>query len=246
MNKLFYYQIKGKENDSFNGNWAFPPLFSDVVEAKNKKEAKLLIDEEYGRKFPLRVLNKDLENNPFLLNIREVDQEKDQRTLNLFKYHKCIECETKFRIIDKYNDSQEYNKGSDFCTNKCSTTNRERNRTFDPTSNNKNKGSCFIYKITNKKTLLSYVGKTINPFTLRWYEHFYHGTGTKFHIAIQHSEITDWQFEVIEIVKTPKGFDQNDYNFERESYWINHFDVIDNGYNTLIPKKHKITKEKVA
>jgi len=46
------------------------------------------------------------------------------------------------------------------------------------------------------------------------------------------SKITDWIFEVIEVVKDKSKLD------ERESYYIKHYNSIKKGYNTL-----KVNKE---
>ena len=98
--KQFYYQVKGKDPSEYShSNWHWPPLFSGKVEADNKKQARLLIEDEYGRKFPLRVLSKDLEKEHYLLNIREIDS-NDVKTLSLFDLKECKECGCKFRVID--------------------------------------------------------------------------------------------------------------------------------------------------
>lgn len=227
----FYYQIKGKEPISGLGNWNWPPLFSGMVTADSKKHARCLIEDEYGRKFPLRVLKKDLENEHYLLNIREVSDD-DHKTLGLFEMRQCSECESKFRIIDKYNDEHETNKGAEFCSRNCAQLTKARTSYKTPTELDGN-GSAVIYKITNTKTELVYIGKTTQVFTLRWYQHFYQNGSCKFHEAINNSNLEDWTFEIIEIVKPSKSDVPGEYVRKREAYWIDYYDSIQNGYNSV-------------
>lgn len=230
--KDFYYQIKGREQASYGG-WAWPPVFSGKVSATNKKEAKKLIEEEYGRTFPLRVLSKDLDKENYLLKITEI-KDCDEKTRNLFAISECKQCGTKFRIIDKYNDHNETNKGAEFCSYKCQRENNDATRAPIPRDMlSVFGGSAFIYKIRNNKTNMVYIGKTTQVFTLRWYQHFYQSGSCKFHQAIKNSCLTDWDFQLIEIVKVEKGQNANDIVSNREAYWIGHYDSVENGYNTI-------------
>lgn len=229
----FYYQIKGKESETYGGGWAWPPLLSGKVEADNKKQAKALIEEEYGRKFPLRVLRKDIDNESYLLNVREIAKE-DEKTRNLFELNECQMCKTKFRIIDKYNDHNESNKGSDFCSSKCQREHIDKNRAPVPKDILLEQGgAAFIYRIRNVHTEKVYIGKTTQAFTLRWYQHFYQSGSCKFHEAIKNSKLTDWEFSLIELVEVPDGMTANDAVVKREAFWINHYNSVEDGYNTL-------------
>lgn len=230
--KMFYYQIKGKDESGFMGNWSWPPVFSGMVEAENKKKAKLLIDDEYGRKFPLRVLKKDIDEHHYLLNIKEVN-EGDERTIGLFELIECEQCNKKFRVIDKYNDFNENDKGRDFCSQSCKSRWYESNKTIKIPSNELSNGIAFIYQIKNKITGMSYIGKTTQVFTLRWYQHFYQHGDCKFHKAIKESKFSDWTFSVIEIVQNIDGEVNGETVKRREGYWISEFDSINNGYNSV-------------
>lgn len=243
--KEFYYQIKGKkgEEDLSGFNWVFPPIFTGKVVAKDKKEAKEVINEEYGKKFPLRVLRDDLESNEFLLSIEEI--KPDSHISKLFELQKCEQCENTFYVIDKYNDANCRNKGFTFCSEKCREDNGKvaQFRRMD-------QGALIdgavpvIYKITNKITGKVYIGKTSQVFTLRWYQHFFQYGTNKFHDAIKNSKFTDWMFEIEEIVVFPDHIkeqksiynymnDREKYILERERYWINHYNSIDEGYNSV-------------
>jgi hypothetical protein len=239
---FFYYQIKGKSPDTSEsfGNWTWPPLFSGKVEAANKKAAKILVDAEYGRKFPQRVLLKDLNTQPFLLHLREI-KEGDKRTLRLFETLPCIECSATFRIIDKYNDQHEFNKGAEFCSNACAQEHRNRNRVDTSAfEHNGRHGSGYIYKVTQISTNQSYIGKTCQAFTLRWYQHFFQSGDTAFHRAIKSSKVTDWGFSVLEIVQVSRGTDVDKFIAEREKHWITHFNTLNDGLNSVTPIKDTV------
>ena len=231
--KKFYYQIKIKDPDpcAFS-NWIWPPVLSDMVEAENKKEAKLFIDNEYSRKFPQRVLTKNLKDYEFLLHIREINKD-DLKTLSLFEIKHCEYCNGGFRVIDKYNNIHESNKGTKFCSEKCANSHYQENRTdkdFD--TGYYGVEQPVIYRILNIITGKSYIGKTTQIFTLRWYQHFFQPNSTKFHKAIKKSKLEDWTFSVIESVIIPDGEDKDKFIASRERFYINKFDSIKCGYNT--------------
>ena len=229
MSKLFYYQIKGKINKNneyglFDSNWSFPPIWSDVVQAENKKEAKTLIEEEYGRKFPLRVLQKDLDSNEFLLSVKEI--QADDR---LLKKRVCKACGEEFTLLQKYQVA-DVGGGPDYCSRYCYdiVINEERIQ-YHEEEMRKQLG--FIYKITNKKTGMCYIGQTRQIFTLRWYQHFYQMGSCKFHEAIRRSSYVDWTFETLEVIDV--GPDTQKILNERERHWIKFYDSVANGYNSI-------------
>lgn len=250
--KDFYYQIKGKTSEDQKNedtspfgssygsvqNWVFPPIFSGKVSAVDKKQAKLLIEEEYGRTFPLKVLAKDLASNEFLLSIQEIT-DKDARTQRLFQVNKCRQCDKEFKTIDLYNDMHETYKGGEFCSYICKNENykvqefiRNQERNMD-ISGNKNP---VIYKITNKTNNKCYIGKTTQVFTLRWYQHFFQSGNCKFHEAVRTCSVLDWTFEIIETVEIPVDIktlpEIEKIILERERHFINLYDSIENGYNS--------------
>jgi hypothetical protein len=237
----FYYQIKGKkgkDQESFN-NWVFPPIFSGKVTAENKKKAKEIIYDQYDQIFPLKVLNKDIDKHEFLLSIEEIKE--DSHISRLFEPQACIRCKKTFYVIDKYNDHNEKNKGFSYCSSICD----ELDKQFSQAIKNDYElvyggNKPLIYKITNKVTNKIYVGKTSQVFTLRWYQHFFQTGTNKFHDAIKASTLKDWQFEILEIVEFPQEIKESrefklleEYVFERERWWINHFNSIIEGYNSI-------------
>lgn len=228
----YYYQIKIQSQDQSSlSRWAFPPIFSGKVSANSKSEAKQLIEQEYERKFPLRVLEKNLANEPYLLNIQEISVD-DERTQGLFEFRNCLQCNQKFRVIDLYNDHNEIYKGKEYCSFHCKEVHRLENTEIKVDGWGRNSRP-IIYQITNIQNGLSYIGKTTQVFTLRWYQHFYQGGSCKFHQAIKDSKVEDWQFRVLEISIPPSGVDKDEYLACRERFWIEKLDTIDNGYNSL-------------
>lgn len=245
--KEFYYQIKGKRSKKdpmrhsgiYGGtwNWVHPPLFCGKVSAKDKEDANEKINQLYGKKFPRRVAKKDLNSNEFLLHIEEIKENSYVSTL--FEEKKCEHCHRPYRMIDKYNDSHCDYKGWGYCSNHCKQQAYQIEQYRRKEMENNSMGGTrapVIYKITNKSTKKVYVGKTNQVFTLRWYQHFFQGEKSKFHQAINSTKVTEWVFEVIEIVSIPddlkKNLDIEKYILSRELHWINHYDSINNGYNS--------------
>ncbi len=247
----YYYQIKGKRNEKDGladfSNWVFPPIYSGKVEAKDKKEAKKLIDEEYDKVFPLRVLKKDLDSNDFILKIEEIN-ESTPNIKRLFEIKKCDHCSNQYTIIEKYNDHNCKSKGNGFCSDKCrddahALAQYKRNEEYNLNaiiSNNSNNYP-IIYKITNKITGKSYIGKTTQVFTLRWYQHVFQGGDTKFHQELRSYPFTAWTFEVIEIIVLPEDIrtinEINQYVTKIESDYIGKYNTITEGYNSVISNK---------
>ena len=243
----FLFQIKGKRGEPTAGfyggdsNWSFPPIWQDKVKANNAKEAKLIIEELYGKKFPLRVLAKDLESNEFLLSIKEI-KDTDYYTKKLFENTECTHCKSSFKIIEKYQLGASNYGGRDFCCSECAEKEREKNRI--PMIDFKESVAIHeyvIYKITNKETNQCYIGQTKQAFTFRWYQHFYQTKDVKFHEAITSFPVTAWMFEVIEVIQIPeeikydKAAIRNLIN-TKETEYIRKFNSIKNGYNSVKSK----------
>lgn len=227
----YYYQIKSKDTseDGYRcGTWSWPPLFSGMVTSDTKKLAHDEINEQYNRKFPLRVLSKDLDTNDFLLNIREIKAD-DHHTRRLFEVQTCKQCNGQFKVIEKY--EQNSGGGFEFCSSECS--HKYNNIAYESRDRD---GKSVIYRITNKTTNMIYIGKTRQSFTLRWWQHITNPGECKFHTALRRSPLTDWIFEVIEIVTIPE--DLKDISMidailcERESEHISMHNSIEAGYNT--------------
>jgi hypothetical protein len=105
----------------------------------------------------------------------------------------------------------------------------------------KNDTKNVIYKITHKPSGKCYIGKTEKSFSSRWASHFTQGlwaNGNKFKDAINSSNIADWLFEIVESVDKPCDLSK------KETYWINHYNSIEEGLNSTKSIGHKfITRD---
>lgn len=187
----FFFQIKGKSGpDAYSmGNWAWPPIWSDKVDALDHDDAKRKIEEMYGKKFPLRVLKKDLDSNDFLLSITMIT-EHDSYFKRMFDVQECKCCGIKFRVIQNYQIGNP-GGGMAYCSKECQRSHNEIEY-----YRNKEEGNGIhvpvIYRIHNKTTNKSYVGKTKQAFTFRWYQHIFQPKAdTKFYSEIEKTKITD-------------------------------------------------------
>lgn len=232
----FYYQIKGlKRGDEQNpSEWAWPPVFSGLVDAVDRKEARAKIEDEYGRQFPVRVLRKDIEQHSYLLHFREVDP-TDTYTLRRFQDTACLECGTIFKVIDKYNDFHSDNNSSDYCSARCAQDGRHR-KEVDYQLVSVGRIPPVIYSVRQKSTGMVYVGQTTQPFTLRWWNHISYPSECKFHAALKKYGLADWDFSVLEVIDYPEGVKgRAAFITDRERHWIDTFNSVAEGYNTVLP-----------
>lgn len=237
----FYYQIKGKQEQEeepasdWGSRWVWPPIFSGLISAPDKKAAKALIEEEYGRQFPLRVLKKDIDEHAYLLHIRIVDESMDY-IRSRFQQTACKECGAMFRLIDKYNDPHADHRGPEYCSAPCHSAGKFRDvQEFKLVAIGK--VPAVIYRVQQKSTGMAYVGQTIQPFTLRWWQHLTTLTDCKFHEAMRKIPLTDWDFSVLEVIAVPEEVtDKAAFITERERHWIEAMDSVSNGFNTVRPK----------
>lgn len=227
----FYYQIKGK---SKYGGWDWPPLVADKIEAKDKKQAKELIEELHDKTFTRG-------KGELLLHIREIAG-KNSHIHRLFKTVNCKKCGNEFRLIDKYMIGNE-GGGSEYCSGECWKEAHE----FGEYRIDYGSQKPIIYKITNKQTEMCYIGKTTQIFTLRWYQHFFQTGTTKFHQAITNTSVCDWVFEILEVIEFPEGCNSSQEKaaivFNKETEYIKRFNSIEKGYNSVTSIKQDITDD---
>lgn len=230
----YLYQIKCREMDErwievSGDKWHWPPVQTGKISAGNKKEAQNALEEMTGHALPMRVSAAKYDRTDFLLHLREI-KAGDDRTASLFLLRPCKECGQGFRVIDLYNDHCERYKGFDYCSYSCSQAQKER---LAINQESARAYGTVIYRIYNKQTQKSYIGRTSQAFTLRWWQHFAHPSGTPFHDAIKESNIEDWTFEIVERVE--KDADAA----AREQHWIDHYDALGaGGYNSAIALKN--------
>lgn len=89
----------------------------------------------------------------------------------------------------------------------------------------------YVYMITNKATMTSYVGKTIKPPLFRWWQHL------KVDGKFDGAKLTELVFQVLEIVyassQNSSKKENEDKLAQRERYFIDQFDLVENGYNKI-------------
>lgn len=219
------------------------------IEAQSQKEARKLIEEEFDCDMPSKIIKEDSIGSKYkyILKIFPPDTYWD-------KYwggtRVCPVCGNEFTIIDKINHFGD--KSIDCCSPDCDDVENQKNDFLKEEiyvkkliNEEKSIHQPCIYLISNLKTGKVYVGQTTQYSTFRWYQHFKNPySGSKFHNAILDHNLTDWSFQVIEIIndETLKEnnisfTDKSNYINKREQFWINHYDSIVNGYNTATANK---------
>jgi hypothetical protein len=237
--KEFYFDIKARENtegDSYS-KWGWPPVWSGKVEAEDSKEARKKVEEEYNRKFIMKD-GKNTQSEMFLLSLKPMSDYLAKR----FELVECCICGEAFTANEAYILGL---RDARFCSLNCKAEddqNRELKRLDESFEIGNLINPPVIYQIRNIKDNKVYIGKSIRSFTLRWWEHLkiakgYSNATNKFHAALQSSQLEDWEFKVIEVIRYPeelKGRTELErYILQRETYWMNEKDSINNGYNSL-------------
>lgn len=232
----YFYRIKVPKLNSqyhFANEWNYSAFDIGYIEAESKKEAREKLEDKLGIQLTMRSLKKDIgHKNIYLLQLYEPNSFFDKLWLSQRKCEICGQEYTKLER-DKANDCIRINEKF------CSVTCEDQAKAIQKESINYSTHPAVIYKITNKNNGKSYIGKTTQSFTLRWYQHFFQSSNTKFHQEIKQTKYSDWIFEILETF----GFNGSDIDFndskgynklltEREKYYIDKYDSINNGYNT--------------
>lgn len=240
----FYYDIKARVSDSSDSytKWSWPPVWSGRVEAESSKEARKKIEEEYEQKFILKD-GKNLKEEMFLLSIKPMSSYLAKR----FEITNCQVCDTEYTANDVYSVGLTDVR---FCSKACKEESEIRKLSENYSLFNNYSTPPVIYCIRNVKEDMCYVGKSVRSFTLRWWEHIKVAmvleTGSsKFHTALKNSELIDWEFKVLEIVKYPTELlantDRERYLLKKETEWIKRLNSIEKGYNTVESIKNVTT-----
>lgn len=237
----YFYRIKTPTatESGYGEEWNWKPFDIGYIEAPSKAEAKKLLEEQFGVSMCQRSKRDDIgTKNVFMVQLYEPNDYYDK----LWNAeHTCEVCGTAYTKLlrDKAHDFA-YIKGevcSELCEDKASKARTESiNAMFDFNGIH----NAVIYRIWHKETQQSYIGKTTQAFTLRWYQHFYQSKNTKFHEAIQNSRLIDWSFEIVESFGfTGKDIVRGDDNgyakllADREQYWIEHYKALTLGLNSV-------------
>lgn len=250
----FFYRVKIPvlaDDCYFGQEWNYKAFDIGYIEADSKSDAKKLIEQDYNEKMCQRSKSDDIGiKNKYLVQIYEPNDYFDK----IWNYeHTCEVCGQLYTKLqrDTAHDFK-YIRG-EVCSELC----EERQSKIKSVSFSENFDfngihQAVIYRIYNKNDIeqKSYIGKTTQAFTLRWYQHFFQTKNTKFHNAIRETNITDWSFEVIESFNfSGKDIGYNDEKgyakllSEREQFWINQYDSLNNGYNSVSAKSNYLSIE---
>lgn len=96
----------------------------------------------------------------------------------------------------------------------------------------------YIYKCTEKSTGKCYIGKTRNAPFFRWWDHLTRSM-SPFGLYLRQTKLSDWTFEVLE--ELPYDIKDSEV-FRIESEYIQKFDSINKGFNSLISNKNVLSK----
>lgn len=97
----------------------------------------------------------------------------------------------------------------------------------------------YIYKVTNRKNNLCYIGQSYKCANSRYREHWAEANNgwskTKFHCALREYDITNWIFEVLFFEEKQESESEDDF-YSRltdiEGEYIIKFNSFKNGYNS--------------
>lgn len=211
--KKFYYQVKTKNNEDYG--WSCYPSIRGLVDAEDIKTARKIVKEE--------ILDNDCDKkNGILLTLIEIKPDSEY-LIDLCAIHTCKRCGKKF----SFNETQ---YPSSFCSEDCRDEHRWEEREKSESNWIGTDEGCMpvIYMIENVINGKKYVGQTIRAFTLRWWEHFHAW------VKKQEEGVESFKFSILEVVE--KTYGQADVTKqrldEREQFYINKFDAIENGYNS--------------
>lgn len=103
-----------------------------------------------------------------------------------------------------------------------------------------------VYKVTNKINGMSYIGVTKNSLEHRWKQHIRDSrcksseVKHKFQFAISEFGAENFTLEQIDVAADQAEAER------KEMYWIQHFDTMENGYNTTPGGKNGGHRRKVV
>jgi hypothetical protein len=217
MNDFYYYLTVFNEKTC---NW--DRIFQDHIEACDKKDAVKKIEELHKGKIKQKVSRGKESEVDFKVFVIEMDSKWKGHWLG---DRTCKRCNSTYQMITI--QQMRTGGGSEYCSSLCRDEARP-NSVLDLKTDGIHPP--VIYKITYKPTNQVYIGQTTQAFTLRWYQHFFCTTKTRFHKMIESTELTDWSFEVIETLK--KSASKDEIN-ERERQWIIHYDSVNTGFNSV-------------
>jgi endogenous inhibitor of DNA gyrase (YacG/DUF329 family) len=251
-NSYWFVRLKEVNHDEYQGN---VNLVDEVFIAEDRDKAKEYCIEKYG-KYPFRK-TKNFSNGDkyfYLTDSNEYWWDYHNKEVTFI----CVHCEKKVTVKGEKNSHR-------FCSDECREADYQiryaekygEGGWVDKDDHLEDKNGLpfgYIYKITNKNTMMCYVGQTRNVPIFRWWQHLKESSD-----KFGQDSISDLVFEVIDVVYRTdikrkqvvedymKIFNdqyveerqieeklKSELNF-REAKWIEHYDSVEHGYNTVQP-----------
>lgn len=229
-------------------------IYEKLIYTKDKKDVKKILMERYPQFFPEnKVYEKESVKNPnqifyvLIYPLREFEiilmnegewvcsgcgQKYENKYLNPPKNYTKIGKD--YNFCNYYEKGRDPNIDPDICLNLFKGKVEENG--IEPPDNMMfvNSDSCsYIYKVTEKATGKSYIGKTKNAPFFRWWEHLKHSR-SPFGLHLRNTDLKEWTFEVLE---TLQPYVKEKEILRIESEYILKYDSINNGYNSVISNK---------
>lgn len=221
--KKFYYQLKFKEQygegEYSYSHWGKATLKGIVVAENSKKAREIIKNDIFERDFK--------RGEDVLLTVLEVTPDR-QYLEDFFKPRICKYCGRTWTPANN-----EYY--GDYCCRACYEQSEFDRRLQDDElfiSADWHESYPVIYRIYDRKNNKNYIGQTIRPFTLRWWEHY-----KAWIQKVENTTITDFEFSVIEIL--PKNTSKEELS-AREQFYIEKYNALNDGYNSRNETKERV------
>jgi hypothetical protein len=219
-----------------------------IIEAKDTAEVRKIMAERYPQFFPTgKVYSKETKDDAqffYVLVYPLYDFEIKQIEKGEWKCTSCGHTHenqyvSKPRINERLfgPDAWFCKSDDDYCMKEFLKSKNDGIEIPDDVNYIKADSPNYIYKCTEKETGKCYIGKTRNAPFFRWWNHLSHSS-SPFGIYLRQTKLSDWTFEVLEVL--PSNITDSEV-FKIESKYIQEFDSIKNGFNSLISKKSVVS-----
>lgn len=255
--------IAFKDHEEYMGFDTVDVIREPIIIAKDKNEVKNILAKKYPQFFPnAKVYERESKNDKtqffyvviFPLYKHEIDQIHEGNWT-------CDHCghvhENKYisrpiesrKFVGKIFCGSDYKNGNDIvnlpdCYEKFKKEHYKVNNGLELPDdlNYINVDSLnYIYKITEKSTGKCYVGKTRNAPFFRWWNHLTHSS-SPFGLYLRQTKLSDWSFEVLQ--ELPSNIEDSEV-FRVETEYMQKFDSINNGFNTVVSNKKALKSNQV-
>lgn len=228
-------------------------LVEKLIIAEDKADVKRQLIEKYPQFFPdNKIYEKSTKDEAqfFYVLIYELDTYEIKQVENstIWKCEFCGKIHENTYLSppfkkDNWFDGKLFCKTvENYCFNEYIKLKNSNNDLLDDPRYVKSDSPIFIYKITEKTSGKSYIGKTKNAPFFRWWNHLQY-SHSPFGIYLRNeTKLSDWVFEVLE--ELPSFMNDSDI-LKKESEYIIKYDSIKNGFNTVISNKSTLIQNKI-